>query len=148
MNARLPVMPLIVLAALAACGPAAPDPAGLDYDADHPFLITLGTAPNAVMDALFQGRVVADGQGCVRLDGAGQVTVVWPRRFSLERRSGTTLIKDADGRAIGTIGGHFRLGGGEVPSLHPGIPLVGGTREEAMRRCPGLFWIVGTIPRD
>jgi hypothetical protein len=143
---------MLTLMAAMACGRATDgDPSGVTYDADRPFFITQNVAPNAVMDALFQGRVVADAAGCLRLDSPDRVTVIWPRGFTLEPRAGGSpagglQVHDARGRSVGRIGGEFRLGGGEVPWLPDGIPLAADVRQHAVRRCPGIFWIVGEIP--
>lgn len=99
--------------------------------------LTQGAPATFVMDALFEGRVVVDDAGCVRLDGPDPATVVWPYRFTLE---GNT-VHAADGRIVGRLGGSFRLGGGEVPTL------AGGDWQSALDRCPGRFWIVGDVPR-
>ena len=97
------------------------------------------------MDALFQGRVVTDAAGCIRLDSpppdAG--TVVWPFGFTLAREGRVLSVRDAAGREVGRIGGSFRFGGGHVPFLHEGTGFSAAERARAEARCPGTFWIVG-----
>ena len=131
--------------ALAACDPAKEGPAGLQQrsDSDRVLFITQNEVPNAVMEALFVGRVTVDHEGCVRLASADPATVIWPHQFTLD---GTT-VRDHYGAAIGHIGGEFRLGGGEIGSLHSGIKLSSADRALALDRCPGRFWIVGEVPR-
>jgi hypothetical protein len=97
--------------------------------------------PNSFMDALFVGRVVADGDGCLRLDGPDPATVVWPFRFSLD---GQGRVLDSLGVEIGRIGESFSLGGGEVV-LHDGIAMSQADKQLAEASCPGRFWIVGDV---
>jgi hypothetical protein len=140
------VVMFLAAVAFTACSALESDPSALSLNRGEPLFITQNVIPNAVMDALFQGRIVADEAGCLRLQPGDRVTVVWPRGFTLERVSGTFLVRDADGRAVGRIGDTFRLGGGEVPYLHQGIGLSAADRQLATSRCPGLFWIVGSLP--
>ena len=140
---------ILALAALAACsspdvqGPGdAPSPLGR-ADADVVFL-SQSADPPVVMDALFEGRVDRDASGCLRLDLPGRHTVIWPAGFTLaEAEDGAPRVLDAQGVEIGRIGGRFRLGGGEVSTLHEGIPLTEADRRTAREHCPGRYWIVG-----
>jgi hypothetical protein len=98
--------------------------------------------PDAVMEALFQGRVVTDGAGCLRLDSPDPATVVWPSGFAMTESGDDMLVRDAAGREIGRVGGTFRLGGGEVSSLQ-GAGVSAADRQRAETHCPGRYWIVG-----
>ena len=135
----------IAVGAIAACDSADQGPAGLQQrsDSDRVLFIAQNELPNAVMEALFVGRVTVDRVGCVRLASADPATVIWPHRFTLD---GTT-VKDHRGTTIGHIGGEFRLGGGEIGSLHDGIKLSSADRALVLDRCPGRFWIVGEVPQ-
>lgn len=115
---------------------------GLSAGAEVRFF-TQSQVSEAVMDALFEGRVVADEEGCLRLDGPDAQTVIWPKGWALATVEGTRVVRDAAGREVGRIEGTFRLGGGEVPVLHDGIPMDAADREEAEEACPGRYWIVG-----
>ena len=115
---------------------------GLSDGADVRFF-TQSEVPEAVMDALFEGRVVADEEGCLRLDGPDAPTVIWPKGWALATVKGVRVVRNAAEREVGRIGGPFRLGGGVVPFLHEGIPMDAADREEAERACPGRYWIVG-----
>lgn len=95
-----------------------------------------------VMEALYQGRILRDDQGCLRLEGAEPATVIWPYGFTLESRPGGLYVRDAEGRELGRIGGSFRFGGGFVPS-HDYAGLSDADRALADTRCPGEYWIVG-----
>jgi hypothetical protein len=130
--------------ALAACSPGeagGPALAGGENPDAAVFLRQNEPAQN-VMDALFQGRVLRDAQGCLRLEGAQPATVIWPYGFTLENRPGGLHVRDAAGRALGRIGGSFRFGGGFVPS-DDYAGLSDADRALAGSRCPGEYWIVG-----
>ena len=99
-----------------------------------------------VMDSLFEGRVVVDGAGCLRLGSADAATVVWPKGFTIHEIDGGMLVRSGTGREIGRIGDSFRLGGGEVQSLHAGIGVSATDRQRAGTHCPGRYWIVGDVP--
>lgn len=105
-------------------------------------LLTQATEPEVSMDALYTGPVTADAGGCLRLDTAEGVTVVWPKGFRARSSDGGTVIENAGGRAVGRVGDSFRLGGGEVPFLHEGLGFTPTDQELAASRCPGKFWIV------
>ncbi|MBW3571326.1 MAG: hypothetical protein KY467_09480 [Gemmatimonadetes bacterium] len=105
-------------------------------------LLTQASPTKVVMQALFEGRVDRDEQGCLRLDSQDRHTVVWPFGFTLVRRDGGLYVRDAFRRDIGRIGGPFRFGGGEVPTVE-GADLPAGKRELAESRCPGRYWVVG-----
>lgn len=135
----------LVLLAATGCSETSEGPAGLlgSVVLDDVLFLTLEEEQTVVMDALFEGRVTLDDAGCLRLDGPDAHTVVWPKDFELTVEDGTLAVRDDEGRPVGRIGGSFRLGGGEVPVLHEGIPLGPEAVEEAETRCPGRFWIVG-----
>jgi hypothetical protein len=98
------------------------------------------------MDALFQGHVVRDDQGCLRLQGAQPATVIWPLGSTLESRDGTRYVKDGAGRELARIGAATSLGGGYVPS-HEYANLSARDRSLAQTRCPGEYWLAGPAAR-
>jgi hypothetical protein len=125
------------------------NPVGLLSDLDDgPLFVTQSKPATDVMAALFDGLVVVDGSGCPRLDAPepDRGTVVWPYGFTLEARAGSYWVVDAEGRDVGPLGGHFRFGGGFVPTLHEGLALTDEARAAAESRCPGNYWIVGELP--
>ena len=134
--------PILACFALAACDPAAGTRPRTTLD-DPPGVVFLAeeTAANAYMDALFQGGVTLDTQGCLRLDTSERHTVVWPHGYTLEASSGAFRVKDEQGRLVGTIGGSFRFGGGEVPSLASVVNLSASARAQAEANCPGRYWL-------
>jgi hypothetical protein len=107
--------------------------------------VAQNVVPDAVMEALFEGRVVADHAGCLRLDSPDPATVVWPKGFTISENGGTLRVRDARGRDVGDVGGTFRLGGGEVQALHEGIGVSAADRQRAETHCPGRYWIVGDV---
>lgn len=111
------------------------------YGVQHDIMFLTAAQPaRESMQALFEGRVVVDPAGCIRLDSPDPATVIWPHGFRLAVQRGQLLVRDGTGREIGRIGGAFRFGGGEVPTLSASI-LAGHAAVAA--RCPGRYWIVG-----
>lgn len=155
---RIPVaLPLACLAAvaLAACSGAdragarlpATDSAGAEggvpaADSAATVFLVQTAPPEAMMEALYEGRVVRDERGCLRTEGDSPATVVWPFGFTLEESGADLRVKDASGRVLGRIGERFRFGGGQVPSNGYGF-LPEPARTTAATRCPGDVWIVG-----
>lgn len=135
---------------LASCSAqSSPGPLALEISSlDEVVFLAQNEEPTVTMEALFDGPVVADQRGCLRLATADQHTVVWPKGFAVERRDGELRVLSATGREVGRVGGAFRLGGGEVSYLHGGVPMAPADRERANESCPGRFWIVGEVPRN
>ena len=94
------------------------------------------------MSALFEGTVVVDGAGCIRLSGPDDATVIWPHGFTAELTIEGVEIHDRSDHPVGRLGDHFSLGGGEVETLHAGMGFTEEDRELASRHCPGRYWIV------
>lgn len=108
--------------------------------------ITQSAPQTVVMQALYQGSVSRQGN-CLRLsDEPDGHTVVWPHGFRLSG-SARDIVVDDEGRTVGRIGEHFRLGGGEVPTLWKDGPVSERVRTIALEQCPGRYWIVGEIVR-
>lgn len=141
---------LVAALAIVGCAPSA-DEGPVSFvrtgNGQETVFLTQNVVPVAVMDALFEGRVVRDEAGCLRLDSADPATVVWPKGFTLEVAGESLRVREAAGGVLGRIGEAFRLGGGEVPSLHPGIGMSNADRARAENTCPGRFWIVGDVFR-
>ena len=141
---------IVVVAGVAAACTSLTAPAFHTIQADA---IEVGTAPGIVfltlriepatyMDALYQGAVVVDEAGCVRLDTAEGHTVIWPKDFSFEVRGGGEFrVLDAAGDVVGNLPGDFALGGGEVEVLHEGLGFSDADNTLATTHCPGRFWI-------
>jgi len=125
----------LVLCTLLMCActrePAGSDPAEIVF-------LEQDVATNEVMQALFEGRVVADSAGCLRLHSDSGATVVWPKGFRLEK-GGELRVVDGGGRVVSNIGGEFHLGGGELSN----ISGFSESLQQKARMCPGLYWIVG-----
>jgi hypothetical protein len=103
--------------------------------------LTMRTDPEVFMSALFEGRVLVDLAGCLRLDSDDRHTVVWPRGYGFDTAGGTIRILDATGVVVGRAGDDFRLAGGEVTSLHDGLGFTAADRALASAHCPGRYWI-------
>jgi hypothetical protein len=134
----------IVALALAACSDAdgrGPGPAAGEKRGGTVFLVQR-EPQDAVMEALYEGKVVRDAQGCLRIEGADSAAVVWPYGFTLEERGEDLQVKDGAGRVVGRIGGTFKFGGGHVPPGNYAF-LPEAERATAAARCPGDVWIVG-----
>jgi hypothetical protein len=132
---------VMAVLALAGCRADVQAPA----DGDIVFL-TQSVVPNAVMDALFNGSVLIDGNGCIRGESPDNLTIIWPNGFTLDRHGDAARIRDTTGRDVGGIPGPFRLGGGIAQTLHEGIALTDADRKRALERCPGQYWIAGDVP--
>ncbi len=130
-----------MLATACSPDPTRPEETALANSVVEVSFVTLSRVPNVWMDALFRGDVVVDGAGCIRMDGPDAHTVIWPRGYRLAPDDADLRVLDGDGRIVGVLGGHFELGGGEVPVLHDGIPLTAADRERLERTCPGRYWI-------
>lgn len=92
-------------------------------------------------DALYEGRVVRDEAGCLRLETTDRHTVLWPAGSRFYTRDGEFHVNDAAGRQVGTIGGTFGLGGGETAELGAHL-LSADDYRLATERCPGRYWVV------
>lgn len=135
-----------VVTALASCS----DPTGAHWTSPslevvqaHGFLfLTQDLVPQDAMSALFEGTVVLDDAGCIRLGGADDATVIWPHGFTAELTIEGVEIHDRSDQPVGRLGDHFSLGGGEVETLHAGMGFTEEDRDLASRHCPGRYWIV------
>ena len=137
---------LVSYAVALATGLACDAPAGpaslLQISGSVVVFLTQTEIPSAMMDALLEQPVARDHAGCLRAPPDNH-TIIWPKGFTLDPAGGTLIVRDSSGRSIGRIGEPFKLGGGEVASLHDGIALSDADRELAHTRCPGRYWIVG-----
>src|SRR5688500_3187248 len=122
-------------ALLAACADEPPGP--------QPLFLTQTRPATETMQALFDGPLSVDHAGCIRMAGPDRHTVVWPYGFTLVPRGEDWYVRDAEGGDVGPIGARMRIGGGEVPTLAEGMGV--NDVAEALRRCPGRFWIVGEM---
>jgi hypothetical protein len=138
----------VLLPLVAACGgDSGPEPnlTGSENPEATVFL-TESELPAGYMDALFQGRVVRDEQGCLRLESAQPATVIWPVGSTLESRDGALYVKDGAGRELAKIGAVASFGGGYVPSAEY-ASLSARDRSLAQTRCPGQYWLAGPAAR-
>ena len=112
-------------------------------EAESPILVmTQNAVPSEVMHAFFEGQVVADDAGCLRLEDAEGSTVVWPVGYTGEVTADGVTILNEDGAEVGPVGGLFGLGGGEIPQLLASLGFTQEDRDMAEAWCPGRYWIV------
>lgn len=136
---------LALLIPALACTPSdgpGPDLTGLDNPEATVFL-ALKEQPDVFMDALFQGTVTRNANGCLRAEGSEGATVIWPYGTRLQARGGALVVVDASGRELGRIGGRFRMGGGYSEAAYH--YLSDADTERAQTRCPGNYWVAGSI---
>jgi hypothetical protein len=143
--ARIATLSLAGLVA-AACGdavdPGADEtPALAVEDREGIVLMTQTVVPLVAMDALYEGRVVADEKGCLRLDTPTASAVVWPYGYDVESRDDGIVVVDGEGAEVGTVGGGFSLAGGEVSELSDAMGFTSEDRSRAAASCPGRYWI-------
>jgi hypothetical protein len=112
-------------------------------DPEATVFLALEEQPTVFMDALFQGTVSRDANGCLRAEGSEGATVIWPYGTRLQARGGALLVVDASGRELGRIGGRFRMGGGYSQAAYH--YLSDADTERAQTRCPGNYWVAGSI---
>jgi hypothetical protein len=111
--------------------------------AESPILVmTQNGVPSEVMDAFFEGQVMADDAGCLRLEHAEGPTAVWPLGYTGEVTTDGVTIMNGDGEEVGPVGGLFGLGGGELPELLASLGFTQEDRDMAEALCPGRYWIV------
>lgn len=137
----------LALLSLVACDNAATgpsDPAALAR-LDGTLFISQPQLPDAQMEALFQGAVLRDDAGCLRLQPPSHATVVWPYGSHLVEKEGEHWVQAASGQTMGLVGGIFRFGGGVVPALNEGMGFTAAQIRTAHSRCPGRFWLVGEV---
>jgi|GEM_PF-1542475 len=112
-------------------------------EAESPvLLITQNGVPSDFMEALFEGQVMADDAGCLRLGDAEGATVVWPVGYTGDVTSDGVTILNGDGEEVGQVGGSFSIGGGEIPELLASLGFTQEDRDLADALCPGGYWIV------
>jgi hypothetical protein len=137
-----PILLAALLPLATACGgdlgPAA-NLTGSD-NPDATIFLAGSQSPMGVMDARFEGRVLRDAQGCLRLESSQPATVIWPLGSTLESRDGELYVKDAGGRELAMVGGASRFGGGYTANVEAGY-LSSADRQLAETRCPGEYWI-------
>lgn len=130
--------PLGVLIALGAACDGSASPTDAEVVEGIIFLVE-SQVPGGYRDALYQGRVVLDAQGCVRLESSEPATVVWPHGSRLVTRGGELYVVDKGGSELAKIGGESRFGGGYTAPSH--AYLSRRDRNILASRCPGDIWI-------
>lgn len=135
---RRALAPLAVVVVAAACSGAegtGPNLLGGE-NPDATVFLTQQAPQDAVMDALYTGKVLRDEQGCLRTESANGALVIWPYGFKLHARLGGLHVENAEGRSIGRIGGNVRMGGGYAPAAYADTYLTDANHTLADTRCP------------
>jgi len=104
--------------------------------------MTQNVVPFEAMEALYEGSVVLDEAGCLRLGDAEGSTVIWPWGFTAQVAAEEVTIRDREGAVAGLIGEAFSLGGGVVPELLDSLGFTQEDRDLAAAACAGDYWIV------
>ena len=105
----------VLVVIVSACGdaPSADTQSGL-------FFPTAGSNDDAVMGALFHGKLVVRND-CV-LAGYGQSVMIpiWREGYTVERDdAGRVEVRDADGATVAIKGELFEMGGGYIAEFEP-----------------------------
>lgn len=139
------VTAVLVAAACSSAGTTGvdPDPSFEVEERDGVVFMTQNVVPEAMMDALYMGRVFLAEDGCLRLETAETASPVWPQGYDFSVSDGRIRVLDRDGEVVGTVGEEFHLPGGLVPELSDAMGFDQADRDLAESRCPGDYWIVG-----
>lgn len=94
----------------------------------------------AGMDALLEGTLILDDNGCLRVqhETVSQneaPVIIWHYDFSLEFAGETITVLNGNGEPVGRVGEWTRMGGGESRTV---------TEPEMPEACPGPYWILGS----
>lgn len=95
----------------------------------------------AGMDALLEGTLILDDNGCLRVQYesvslAEAPVVIWHYDFSLAVEGETITVLNGAGEPVGRVGEWTRMGGGG------GGPTL--AAPEMPEACPGPYWILGS----
>lgn len=121
------------LCCLGACAPAT-------VEADLPVLIASNVRSDASLQALAQGRLHLDPQGCLRIGEDGPF-VIWPfgSRISRAADGRVQVIDGASGNAV-RLGEDFAVAGAGVDLLPPQL-----THPIPPPCAQGRFWLAGPV---
>jgi len=112
---------------------------------DDIVFMTQSRTPAVSPDALHVGTIGLGADGCLRLEGPEDHTVIWPVGFEFRRDGERITIIDANGDERGDLDSEFRLGGGEVSELHEGMGFTPQDRARATENCPGKYWVAHSV---
>lgn len=95
----------------------------------------------ASMEALLEGTLVLDDNGCLRVQHesvppAEAPVIIWHYDFLLDINGAEVTVLNGDGEPVGRVGEWTRMGGGNSRTVaEPEMPPA----------CPGPYWILGSI---
>jgi hypothetical protein len=135
--------------ACVACGEDA-DPLVPAVD-DEVLVLTQSAGLEWFPDSFYQGSLVFDGAGCIRLDlpSGDDASVVWPSGTTLWTRGDRRVLRDSSGRELYGEGDRLRFSGGYIAAIGEVSDYSAAQREAARERCPGPYWLVtpGSVRR-
>ena len=73
--------------------------------------------------------------------------LLWPAKFGLDKRGGSIVVLDGEGRVVARVGDKVEMGGGAVDrrTLEGNEVLDEQTERELFERCPGTYWLVSDL---
>lgn len=91
---------------------------------------------NVYMQALLEGTLVLDANGCLRVDGGPgfMPLVLWHYDFEARILEDSVEVLNGAGQVVARTGEPVRMGGGAA--VFPGLPSLA---------CPGPYWVLGEI---
>ncbi len=104
------------------------------------------SAPIGYPDAMGGGKLVVDGEGCLRTkvsaEDPGSVPL-WPSSFELDTEGDKIQVLDGKGRVVARVGDEVDMGGGDVTRemLEENNVLDERTKQELFERCPGRYFL-------
>ncbi|MEZ2370360.1 hypothetical protein [Arthrobacter sp. RCC_34] len=112
----LPLFTGAAIAALAlttsACAPPGPEAVG-GAPLQSLRLATTGVEQLSGMEASLTTTLELNDDGCVvSRDGNQDTVLAWPAGYSVQRKNGSFIVKDASGREVASSGTRVSLGGG------------------------------------
>jgi len=104
-------------------------------------IVTSDRPERSGMEALLRGTLAVDDDGCVHAKTAGdQVTLVWPKGYTVEGDAWSFEVLDASKNVVARSGLPLAIGGGGADSFND---------TWAERGCAkGRLWMVGNIGTD
>ena len=110
-------------------------------DPSEVVFVSLQSDPNAWPEALYQGGLLIDDEGCLRLQGwSSNPAVVWPTGYRLSSIDGRLFIRDAQGEVRARLDADFQLGGGEMQTVDH-LDLSSSSRTALATHCPGTYYL-------
>ena len=100
-------------------------------------VLTLKETQSASMEALTQGTLALDSNGCLKV---GANTIIWPYGFTLGKQK--NAIYNTAGNIVAKVGDHIQISGGGCANCSKEHikKLIGNSTNDI---CGSNYWIVG-----